>query len=117
MKKDFIIDLIEMPSASAQDLEKTKNFMSSVFGWEYTSWGDEYTDSASTGITHAFNSDAQHKPAMPMIILYAHELEKTKTEIEKNGGKIVKEIFSFPGGRRFHFIEPSGNLMAVWSDK
>lgn len=117
MKKDFTIDLIELPSASAEDLAKTKSFMSSVFGWQYTAWGDSYTDSDSAGIIHAFNADSDHKPEMPMVILYANDLEKTKTEIEKNGGKIVKEIFSFPGGRRFHFIEPSGNLMAVWSDK
>lgn len=117
MKKDFTIDLIELPSTSAEDLAKTKSFMSAVFGWQYTAWGDSYTDSDSAGITHAFNADSDHKPEMPMVILYANELEKTKMEIEKNGGKIVKEIFSFPGGRRFHFIEPSGNLMAVWSDK
>ncbi|VBB45259.1 Glyoxalase/bleomycin resistance protein/dioxygenase [uncultured Paludibacter sp.] len=117
MKKDFTIDLIELPSTSIEDLEKTKNFMSSVFGWQYTAWGEDYADSTSSGTAHAFNAEAEHKPTMPMIVIYANDLEKTKAEVENQGGIIVKDTFSFPGGRRFHFIEPSGNLLAVWSDK
>ncbi len=117
MKRDFTIDLIEFPAASKEELNKTKHFVSSVFGWEYTQWGDDYIDSESSGVSHAFNADVEHKPSMPMVVLYANNLEKAKDDIIANGGIIVKDVFSFPGGRRFHFTEPSGNLLAVWSDK
>ncbi len=116
MKKDFTIDLIEFPSKSKKDFEKTRNFMKNVFNWDYISWGDDYMDTAAGGITNAFNADDDHKPEMPIVVIFANNLEQAKLNVEENGGKIVKDIFAFPGGRRFHFIEPSGNLMAIWSD-
>jgi predicted enzyme related to lactoylglutathione lyase len=56
-------------------------------------------------------------PGGPLVVLYAVDLEDVEAAVRSHGGTVVKEIFSFPGGRRFHFTDPSGNELAVWSDK
>jgi len=117
MSENENINYIEFP---AKDLELAKNFFSSVFDWQFTDFGPEYTAFTNSGINGGFfQSDLKSttEAGAALIVLYSKDLEKSQNKIEKAGGSIVKAIFSFPGGRRFHFCDPNGNEFAVWSDK
>jgi predicted enzyme related to lactoylglutathione lyase len=101
-------------------MEITKDFFVNVFGWSFTDYGPDYSAFSNAGIEGGFykaDLAASYKKGSALIVLYSNNLEQTKVKIEGAGGMIVKPIFSFPGGRRFHFTEPSGNELAVWSDK
>ena len=111
------INYIEYP---ASDLDKTKAFFETVFNWEFTDYGPDYTAFKEAVLEGGFYrapmvSDFSNGAAL--IVFYSNELEQTQAEIVEAGGLIVKPTFDFPGGRRFHFREPSGNEFAVWSDK
>lgn len=111
------INYVEFP---ATNIKATKDFFTQVFGWSFQDFGPEYTAFSNQGINGGFfrsdlKSSTNHGAAL--IVLYSQDLEATQDKIEKANGVIVKPIFSFPGGRRFHFTEPSGNELAVWSDK
>lgn len=108
------IDYIEF---KAQDLEKIKAFYSRVFGWTFTDYGPTYTSFAESGIYGGFETTEEPIINGALIVLYHSDLESSQADVEKAGGAITKSIFSFPGGRRFHFKDPSGNELAVWSDK
>ncbi len=100
---------------SATDLEAIKKFYADSFGWTFTDYGPEYVAFNDGGLDGGFwKGDAVG--ANPLVILYSERLEESKEIVEKNGGKIVKDIYSFPGGRRFHFTDPAGNELAIWSD-
>lgn len=112
------INYLEFP---AKDLEATKKFFTAVFGWKFTDYGDEYTAfySAETGMDGGFfQSDltVSTKSGSALVVFYSNDLESTQAKIEKAGGSIIEAIFSFPGGRRFHFSDPNGNEYAVWSE-
>ncbi len=110
------INYVELP---AKDLAATKTFFESVFGWSFVDYGPEYTAFSDEGLDGGFfKSDLACSPqkGSALIIFYSAQLETTLAKVEKAGGTIVKPIFSFPGGRRFHFTEPSGNEFAVWSE-
>lgn len=113
MTKHNHIDLIEFPVKSAKELAQTKEFFTHVFGWNYTDWGDDYSDTTDSGANSGVNAD--NGSSMPLTVVYSEDLEKTKEAVIKNGGKIIVDTYSFPGGRRFHFTEPNGNELAVWS--
>lgn len=104
---------------AAHDLDKTKSFFNEVFGWEFTDYGPDYTAYESRdidcGIFRAKLSSKTENGGV-LVVFYSENLEETLKHIKKAGGAISREIFSFPGGRRFHFIEPCGNEIAVWSD-
>ena len=107
------IDYIEFP---ASETGAAKHFYSSVFGWKFTDYGPAYTsfeDGRLTGGFQANDAAASHKP---LVVLYAQDLEACLAAVQTGGGKIVREIFAFPGGRRFHFADPAGNELAVWSE-
>ncbi|MBF6057392.1 MULTISPECIES: VOC family protein [Thiomicrorhabdus] len=104
---------------AARDLAATKAFFSTVFGWAFVDYGPEYTAFSDQGLDGGFyKSDlvASQENGSALIIFYSSELENILAEIVAAGGEISKPIFPFPGGRRFHFREPSGNELAVWSD-
>ena len=110
------INYVEFP---AQDIKATKDFFSTVFGWSFVDYGPEYCAFSNAGIDGGFfKSNLSSSPAngSALIILYSSDLELTQNKIENAGGPIVKSIYSFPGGRRFHFCDPNGNEFAVWSD-
>jgi predicted enzyme related to lactoylglutathione lyase len=109
MKKTGKLDYIEM-SATGSTLDSTKAFYSAAFGWSFTDYGPNYT-AFDEGLEGGFQTQEQAKP---LPILYSEELEATLAAVEDAGGRIVKPIFSFPGGRRFHFVDPAGNELAVW---
>lgn len=111
------INYIEFPS---RNLDATKSFFSKLFGWTFQDFGPEYTAFSGAGLDGGFFSSelcADTANGSALVVFYSSNLEGTLSKVLDAGGTIAKEIFSFPGGRRFHFIEPSGNEFAVWSDK
>jgi hypothetical protein len=111
MREDGKVDYIEQPGG---DLPATKAFYEAAFGWTFQDWGDSYC-AFSEGLDGGFSSDPDAAKA-PMVILYAHDLEAMEAKVRGAGGSIVREIQAFPGGRRFHFRDPAGNQLAVWSE-
>jgi uncharacterized protein len=111
------IGYVEFP---ARDIPATKTFFTKVFDWRFTDYGPDYTTFTNAGINGGFyQSDlvATVGTGSALIVIYSKDLERTQQKIEQCGGTIVKPIFTFPGGRRFHFSDPSGNEYAVWSNK
>lgn len=108
------IDLIEFPVKSAEQLQQTKDFFTNVFDWKYTDWGDDYSDTTDSGASSGVNADGGS--SMPLTVIYSNDLDKTKERVVQNGGKIIVDTYEFPGGRRFHFTEPNGSELAVWSE-
>ncbi len=110
------ISYLEVP---VKDMAASKAFFSQVFGWTFIDYGPDYASFTQQGMDGGFfKSDltVSTQTGSPLIVLYSDKLEETKATISSNGGSIIKPIFSFPGGRRFHFSDPSGNEFAVWSD-
>lgn len=110
------INYVEFP---AKDIDAAKSFFTTVFGWSFVDYGPEYTAFSNEGIDGGFfRSDlsACTENGSALIVFYSKDLEQTQAKIESAGGSILKPIFSFPGGRRFHFADPTGNEYAVWSD-
>jgi predicted enzyme related to lactoylglutathione lyase len=110
-------DFIEFPAENVGCLNKAKAFYQRVFGWSYKDWGDDYSDTQSSGLGSGINADPSHRPRYPLAVIYASDLEDLREKVVASGGIITRELFSFPGGRRFHFTDPAGNELAVWSDK
>lgn len=113
------INYLELP---AKDLAATKAFFNAVFGWHFIDYGADYSafSQAEAGLDGGFyRAELKSSAAQGagLIVFYSANLESTQAQIETGGGEISHPIFSFPGGRRFHFIEPSGNEFAVWSDQ
>ena len=116
MEEDGRISYVEFP---ASNLEATKSFFSTVFNWSFLDYGPEYTAFSNAGLEGGFfksERKANTQNGSALVVLYSNDLEETRAKVVDVGGTIVKDIFSFPGGRRFHFSEPSGNELAVWSD-
>ncbi|USH04943.1 VOC family protein [Grimontia kaedaensis] len=111
------LNYVEFP---ARDLLATKSFFSEAFGWTFTDYGPDYTAFSDQGLDGGFfraEMCSETSNGGALLVFYSESLEQTEINVKQTGGKIVKPIFDFPGGRRFHFTEPSGNEFAVWSDK
>ena len=113
MREDGKIDYVEFPGA---DLFEVKRFYGEAFGWAFQDYGPDYVAFEGQGADGGFTSDREEAPAKPMVVLYAHDLEAMAAKVRAAGGVITRGIFSFPGGRRFHFRDPSGNELGVWSE-
>ncbi len=111
MREDGKLDYLELP---ATDLAAHKAFYAQAFGWSFQDYGPAYA-AFSEGLDGGFTPDAMTPKPLP--ILYAHDLEAMQARVEAAGGAITHAIFAFPGGRRFHFRDPSGNELAVWSER
>ncbi len=103
------------------DIERAKRFYSTVFGWSFKDWGPDYIDctAVSSGISIGFAKGEPHEGQAkfaPLVVLYSTDLKATEAAILAAGGSIVVPIFEFPGGRRFHFSDGAGNVLAVWSE-
>ena len=109
---DRQIDYIEFP---AVDIGKTKDFYIRVFGWKFTDYGPDYTSFEDGRIAGGFSKADNVTRNGPLVVIYGADLAAIEERVKGEGGKIVKETFPFPGGRRFHFSDPSGNELAVWS--
>ncbi|ODT85329.1 VOC family protein [Phenylobacterium sp. SCN 70-31] len=112
MRQDGQIDYVELPGG---DLSASKAFYAQAFGWGFTDYGPTYA-AFDQGLDGGFDADGDAAAGKPLVILYAHDLEAMEAKVRAAGGEIVRPIFSFPGGRRFHFRDPAGNELAVWSE-
>ncbi|WP_417553540.1 VOC family protein [Marinomonas fungiae] len=109
------INYVELP---AKDLEANKTFFSQCFGWQFEDFGADYTAFSNSGLEGGFfRADFTSRPqsGAALVVLYSDALETTLANVERCGGSIEQPIFEFPGGRRFHFLDPCGNEWAVWS--
>ncbi|HSG80863.1 MAG TPA: VOC family protein [Gemmatimonadota bacterium] len=110
---DRRIDYVEFP---VTDIEEAKSFYTEVFGWSFTDYGPEYTSFFDGRLAGGLTKSETVGAGGALVVLYAVDLEGVESKVKAHGGRIVKETFEFPGGRRFHFADPSGNELAVWSD-
>ena len=111
MREDGKVDYVELPGG---DVGATKAFYQAAFGWRFTDYGPGYA-AFNEGLDGGFDGDAESAKAL--VVLYAHDLEAMQAKVSAAGGVIVRPAFAFPGGRRFHFIDPAGNELAVWSER
>ena len=111
---DRRIDYIEFP---ATDIQATKRFYEQAFGWEFTDYGPDYTSFADGRLTGGLRKVDSHPTGGPLVVIYAVDLAQAQRAVIKAGGTIVRDPFEFPGGRRFHFTDPSRNELAVWSEQ
>jgi uncharacterized protein len=112
MRSDGKIDYCEL---SGSDLPAMKRFYSAAFGWRFADYGPTYAAFEDAGIDGGIQAEPDEAAKAPLIILYADDLEAMRGKVTAAGGSISRDIFAFPGGRRFHFRDPSGNELAVWS--
>lgn len=112
------IDYIEFP---VDDVAAAKRFYGDAFGWSFTDYGPDYA-----GIQHPTETGAevgglngsgvQGAPGEgPLVQLYSDDLEASVAAVERGGGAITVPPFAFPGGRRFHFTDPAGNELGIWT--
>jgi len=107
------IQYIELLS---KDFSRIKKFYTQAFGWKFTDYGSQYTSFEGDYIDGGFAPGKPVKGSV-LVILYSESLEETEKRVRDAGGRITKDIFSFSGGRRFHFNDPDNNELAVWSNK
>ncbi len=114
--KNNSINYIEFPMRNPGG---TRHFYERVFGWGFTEWGPTYLSFTGAAVEGGFNMDGDVTVRAPgvLVVLYAEDLEKILQKILDVGGRIIKPIYEFPGGKRFHFADPNGNELAIWSDK
>ena len=113
MREDGKIDYIELPGTN---LPATKSFYAEAFGWGFIDYGPEYAAFENGGVDGGFNADPDDRTKAPLVVLFATDLEAMHARILAAGGQITRPSFRFPGGRRFHFSDPSGNELAVFSE-
>jgi uncharacterized protein len=114
MPHDGYLDYVELPGS---DIPATKAFYGSVFGWSFTDYGPDYVAFESGGRTGGFNAERKVvSQGGPLVVLYAADLDSLEAKVAAAGIEIVSRE-SFSGGRRFHFRDPNGNEIAVWTDK
>lgn len=110
------LNYVEFP---AVDLTATKAFFSAVFGWEFVDYGPDYTAFSGVGLDGGFYNaplNSSTAKGSALLVFYSADIKGTLAKVTAAGGQIIKPIFDFPGGCRFHFTEPSGNEFAVWSE-
>jgi hypothetical protein len=108
------IDYIELP---VTDVAEAKRFYGDAFGWKFNDYGPDYAGIQGQGReVGGLRKDAGARAGGPLVVLYSRTLDDTVSKVKAAGGRVVKGTYSFPGGRRFHFSDPSGNELAVWSE-
>ena len=112
--KDKRIDYIEF---NVSDIGRMRAFYGAAFDWTFKDYGPEYCEFSDGNLTGGFAAGGDVRTGGPLVILFADDLAGAQKRVETAGGKIVKPIFDFPGGRRFHFADPDGYELAVWSDQ
>lgn len=110
------VSLVEFPANTPEELKATTDFYEAAFSWHFKDWGGVYSDTSDSGVATGVIATEQGRPTMPMAVIYATDLDEKKEVIRKAGGKILVDTYEFPGGKRFHFMDPAGNELAVWSE-
>lgn len=113
-ENDRRIDYIEF---LVRDIPTTKTFYGSVFGWQFTDYGPGYCEFRDGRLAGGFTTGGPPNPGGPLVVLYGDDLPALVDAVRNAGGRIVKPIFDFPGGQRFHFTDPNGYELAVWTRK
>ena len=108
------INYIEFKST---DLNETKQFYNKAFGWKFTDYGPTYTAFSDSGLEGGFEHTDEPINNGVLVVLHHDNLETIKEKVMGLGAKISVDIFSFPGGRRFQFFDPSGNELAIWTEE
>lgn len=115
MHTHHTIDYIELP---VTDMERARAFYAAAFGWEFNDYGPEYTGIRKPGgEAGGFRLEPEVRTGGPLVILYSGNLDGSLASVRAAGGRITAPPFEFPGGRRFHFLDPSGNELAVWAEQ
>ncbi len=113
MRAENCIDYVEIP---VTDLSKAKEFFSRLFGWSFETWGDDYMSFNDGRFDGGFRRSAEPAPSPGvLLIFFSTDLERDLDRVQELGATISEPIFPFPGGRRFHFVDPTGNEYAIWS--
>jgi uncharacterized protein len=107
------IDYIELP---VSQMATTKDFYEAAFGWTFEDYGPDYTSFSDGRMAGGFTMERPAPARGLLLVIYVRDLAAAQQRIMAAGGSIVKDTFTFPGGRRFHFADPNGNELAVWSD-
>ena len=110
-ERNLRIDNIEF---NVHDIERSKAFYGTVFGWTFVDYGPTYTEFNDGRLAGGFTTGEPVKPGGPLVILYADDLSGVQRKLVDAGATISRETFSFPGGRRFHFTDLDGYELAVW---
>ncbi|MFT3713237.1 MAG: VOC family protein [Archangium sp.] len=116
MHTHHAINYVEL---TVHDMKAARAFYAKAFGWEFADYGPEYSGIKGEGREQGgLTEDPKYKGVRggPLIVLFSKNLDATVKSVKAAGGKIEKPPFEFPGGRRFHFLDPSGNELAVWSE-
>ncbi|MBT8109393.1 MAG: VOC family protein [Gammaproteobacteria bacterium] len=114
MRANNRIDYVEIP---VTDLEATREFFSSLFGWSFQEWGDEYMSFNDGRLDGGFRHSEEPAPSTGvLLVFFSDDLERDVERVKDLGGTISQDIFSFPGGRRFHFVDPVGTEYAMWAE-
>jgi predicted enzyme related to lactoylglutathione lyase len=101
----------------ANDLVEIKEFYTKAFNWSFIDYGPNYVAFSESGLEGGFEKTTTEIVNGALVVLYHEDLTEIKAQIIEAKGRITRDIFSFPGGHRFHFLDPAGNELAVWSDK
>ena len=108
------IDYVEIP---VTDVPRARAFLEAMFGWTFREWGDDYLSFSDGRLNGGVRKSSEPAPASGvLLVFYSADLERDVERVQELGGTISQEIFSFPGGRRFHFVDPAGTEFAIWSD-
>jgi len=114
-ENDRRIDYIEF---RVRDIAATKAFYGTVFGWSFTDYGPSYCEFQDGRLTGGFTTEGgTPQPGGPLVVLYGDDLPSLRQSIVDSGGTISQDIFDFPGGQRFHFVDPNGYELAVWTKR
>ncbi len=113
MSTENRIDYVEIP---VTDLRKARDFFSALFGWSFQEWGDDYLSFNDGRLEGGFCKAAEAAPATGvLVIFFSEDLERDLERVQELGATISQPIFQFPGGRRFHFVDPTGTEYAIWA--
>ena len=113
MREDGKIDYVELPGS---DLAATKSFYGQAFGWTFTDYGPTYAAFGDSGLDGGFQADPAEAVAKPLVVIYTTDIEAMLAKVSAAGGEVVRPVYTYPGGRRFHFRDPSGNELAVFTE-
>lgn len=101
---------LELPATSTAGM---KMFYGDLFGWRFQDWGPDYTAFSEAGLEGGFNAEVGHRTKSPLAVVETDDISGMEARVQQAGGTVTLPTFQFPGGRRFHFTDPSGNELAV----